>query len=144
MAFFDDYEPSGCFACPVCGALQREWQGHDGPCGLFIFRERVPGAVGQRVDGECRLADAQLAIQRLPDAFFIRSHDCGCLFPTELRCTASGGVWQHTELFTGSNADRQQRWPEERRDQWQARLRWLGGGEISSSVSKRRRRGIAD
>jgi len=124
MALFDYYEPSDSFACPVCGTTQREWQGHDGPCALFVFRESLSGAADQRVDDECRLADDQLAAQRLPDAFFIRAYDCGCPFPTELRCTASLGVWQRSDLFTGSDADQQQRWPE-RREQWQERRRWI-------------------
>lgn len=124
MGLFDYYEPISSYACPVCGTPQLEWQGKSGPCGLFVFREGVPGAVEQRVDDDCRLPVEELSNQRLPDEFFIYAHDCDCLFFTELRCIASDGVWQSSELFTGSAADLAQRGPE-RREQWRARLRWL-------------------
>ena len=124
MALFDYYQPSGSFVCPVCGITQREWQGYDGPCALFVFREGVSGAVDQRVDDECRLAANQLSAQRLPDEFFIRAYDCGCPFPTELRCTSVGGVWHRAVLFTGSDAGLQLRGPE-RREHWQKRRSWL-------------------
>jgi hypothetical protein len=124
MGFFDYYEPIGSYACPVCATPQLEWQGKDGPCGLFLFREGSPGAVEQRVDDDCRLPFDQISAQRLPDEFFIHAHDCDCPFSTELRCFLSDGVWQRSDLLTGSAADLQQRWPE-RREQWQARRHWL-------------------
>jgi len=93
-------------------------------CGLFVFRQGVAGAVDQRVDDGSRLAGEHLVAQRLPDEFFVRAFDCGCPFSTELLCIASPEVRQSSELFTGSDADQLQRGPE-RREQWQARSRWL-------------------
>ncbi len=124
MGMFDYYEPRDTFFCPVCGAQQSEWQGKDGPRGLFVFREGAVGAVEQRVDEECRFSPEQMAAQRLPTEFFIYSCDCGCPYPTVLRGAASSNSWLSSELFTGSIADRVLRGPETR-EQWKARLRWL-------------------
>ena len=124
MGMFDTYEPRHAFSCPVCGTSHREWQGKDGPCGLFVFREGITGAVAQPIDDDYRLSPDQIAAQRLPDEFTIYAYDCGCSYPTLLRCLASSGAWQSSELFTGSPSDRQLRGPETR-VQWQARLRWL-------------------
>jgi hypothetical protein len=125
MGFFDSYEPAGSFACPACGLLLRNWQGYNGPCGWFLFREGVAGAVDQPIAEECRLSDPELFSIRLPDEFFISARDCECPFPTKLRCTASDGVWRHSELFTGTEEDLRLR-GEERREHWQARRKWLG------------------
>jgi hypothetical protein len=124
MALFDSYQPRNAFSCPVCGTPQREWQGKDGPCGLFVFREGITGAVAQVVDEDCLLSPAQIASQRLPDEFTIYAHDCGCAYPTVLRCRGSLGSWQATELFTGSASDRLLRGAE-LREHWRARLCWL-------------------
>lgn len=124
MALFDHYEPSGSFACPVCGSLLGGWQGYEGPCALLVFRQGFAGASDQRVDDECRLSAVKLAAMALPDEFHISAYDCACPYPTELRCTSIAGVWQSSELFTGTSADRELRGPE-RREQWQARRQWL-------------------
>lgn len=124
MGMFDWYQPAGTFQCPVCGYIQREWQGKDGPCGLFMFHEGTAGAVAQWVDEEDRLPEKQISSQILPDEFFIKAHDCKCVYPTRLRCIAQGGAWKSSELFTGSTDDRQLRGPETHA-QWQARLKWL-------------------
>ena len=124
MSLFDYYQPSVAFACPVCGAVLDEWQSYDGPCGLFLFREGVAGAVEQCVDPECRIAASELMALLLPEEFFIRSHDCGCPFPSELRCCSEGGTWVRTEMYTGSEMDLRLRGAE-RREHWQARRKWL-------------------
>jgi hypothetical protein len=124
MGMFDYYEPRSSFSCPVCGTAHQEWQGTDGPCGLFLFREGVAGAFEQRVDEECRLSPEQTGAQSLPAEFSVRAYDCACPYPTVLLCHAPAGEWQSSELFTGSPADRQLRGAETR-VQWQARLRWL-------------------
>jgi hypothetical protein len=47
-AMFDYYEPVPVLTCPKCGAELREWQGKDGPCALFVWRQHEPNPVGQR------------------------------------------------------------------------------------------------
>lgn len=128
MGMFDYYEPAGRFACPVCGTpLPEEWQGKDGPCALFVFREGAVGAIEDRWYNEPALTSDELAEVKLPEVFIIYASSCDCPFPysyIKLLCFSIDGVWTRSEMFTGSEADRRQR-HEERRGDWKARLRWL-------------------
>ena len=126
MPLHDYYVPSQPVSCPVCRTSLREWQGYDGPCGLFVFQEGVSSAVDHRVDDHCRLAETNLASLLLPEEFLVSSHDCGCPFPTVLRCLSTEGIWRSTMLYTGTPDDLQLQGAE-RREHWQKRRRWLAG-----------------
>jgi hypothetical protein len=100
MGMFDYYQPNGDLRCPRCGQpLQGEWQGKDGPCGLFVWREGYPHPVEQRVDEESRLEDEERNRQRLPSEFFIYSYDCSEHGPVEAECLAAEGVWSSTMIW---------------------------------------------
>jgi hypothetical protein len=124
MGLFDTYIPAKKHACPVCGTLiESTWQGHDGPCALFVFKENIAGAVDQDVDGDIEIHATEREKIQLPEKFLIHTHDCDCPHFTVLRCTATDGVWQKTELHTGSQEDRKQ--GKQTRARWKAYLHWL-------------------
>jgi hypothetical protein len=128
MSLFDTYIPLEKHACPVCGTpIDSTWQGHDGPCALFIFKENILGAVDQDVDSDVAITITERKKVQLPEEFLIHSHGCKCSYLTVLRCTAINGVWQKTELYTGSQEDRQQ--GKLTRANWKAYIRWLESKE---------------
>jgi hypothetical protein len=124
MGMFDRYRPSELLACPVCGTPLQQWQGKDGPCGLFVWQQGHTAPIAQEADDDSRLSDDALVVWRLPESFTIYSYDCSCPFPVEAIGMTSYGTWATTELVTAANA--QQR-SSETRAQFKARLRWLQG-----------------
>jgi len=56
MGMLDWYRPVPDLACPVCGTPLREWQGKEGPCGLFVWQQGEIAPIDQVVDEECRWA----------------------------------------------------------------------------------------
>jgi len=125
MGMCDWYEPRGAFSCLVCGGGLREWQGTDGPCALFVFREGQAGAVDQRFDDEVGMPKDELRSVELPADFQICSYDCGCPYPTTLKCACVEGKWSSTSMFTGTPEDREQGVAP--KAEWKRRLAWLDG-----------------
>ena len=41
MSMIDYYRTETAFVCPVCKTKLYEWQGKEGPCGLFVWRENL-------------------------------------------------------------------------------------------------------
>lgn len=124
MGMFDSCIPDPPLKCPVCGALLPDWQGKDGGCGLFVWRQGFATPVDQAVSEDVRLTETELASRRLPNRFEIRSYDCDCPFPVEATGSCVDGVWVRTEVVTAATARQK---PEERRGPFKARLRWLSG-----------------
>src|SRR5262245_43684927 len=98
MSMFDWYYPATGRKCPVCGNLLREWQGKDGPNGLFEWKEGVRSPVGQVVDEDARIDRQARERLGLPDRFVIYSYDCPDHQPIEANCRASDGAWSDTEV----------------------------------------------
>lgn len=76
MSMFDLYEPSGELCCPVDGQPLLNWQGKDGSCALFVWRQGSPHPVAQMVDEEIRLATEEWQNWTLPHEFTIQCFDC--------------------------------------------------------------------
>jgi hypothetical protein len=93
---FDYYRPAGEQRCPVCLRLLREWQGKDGPNGLFVWHEGTGFPVDQAVDDEIRVDREARNRLALPPRFTIYSYDCPEHQPVDAVCTAAGGVWTET------------------------------------------------
>src|ERR1039458_9260019 len=74
MGMFDYYRSSGSLECPVCHKPLHEWQGKDGPRGLFVWLQDLPGPIGCNEEFE-PLPDG-LAEFRLPSEFTIHSDGC--------------------------------------------------------------------
>ena len=125
MGMFDWYEPTDTLGCPVCGRALAEWQGKDGPCGLFVWRQGTPQPIDQRVSDECRISAEEVARLRLPGEFVIYASCCGGEFSVEARCKTAGGIWSTTSLMTPDEVDElHYAEPRERRA---ARTAWLSG-----------------
>ncbi|MCC7542819.1 MAG: transposase [Deltaproteobacteria bacterium] len=98
MGMFDWYEPAGVDECPLCRSLLGGWQGKEGPCGLYVFRQghRIP--IEQRVDPGSRGLDSVMLASRLPEGTCEiyceceRGHDWSAL------ATVRDGVWTDTRL----------------------------------------------
>ncbi len=103
MGMFDYYEPNPPLLCPVCRTALMEWQGKDGPCWLFLWRQGYPAPTEQRVDAESGIAIEGMEQERLPDEFLIYSYDCDCPSPVEAVGKTHEGVWASTELVTAEN-----------------------------------------
>jgi hypothetical protein len=125
MSLFDYYQPEPRLHCPVCRRpLESEWQGKDGSCAMFVWRQGTAAPIEQRVDDDIRWSENELSRFRLPPMFLIRTRCCGGQFAVEAECKTTDGVWSNTILVTAANA--RQRKVERKRD-FNARLRWLAG-----------------
>ena len=131
MGMFDHYEPDPALSCPACGAKLGGWQGKDGPCALFVWRQGVPGPIGQEVPEESRATDAFVQSVRLPDSFEIYTQCCGGGFFITARCVAPRGVWSRSELETAETA---RQLPQERAGEFRRRLEWLRGADSKDSA----------
>jgi len=103
MGMFDYYLPKPDLSCSVCGAASLEWQGKDGPCGLFLWEQGQSAPIDQLVDDECKSLPEVRFVQRLPARFEIYA-TCQC--PTSLDAVGytEHGVWTRTELLSPTNA----------------------------------------
>jgi hypothetical protein len=55
MGMYDTYEPQPPLDCPICGAPSLGWQGKDGPCGLFLWRQGHRHPIDQPIDQDARI-----------------------------------------------------------------------------------------
>lgn len=100
MSMFDWYRPKGTYNCPACGTALAEWQGKDGPCALFVWKQGSRNPVDQKVeDEELQWSDEEKRQFTLPESFVIYSYDCPHHQPIEAECTCVDGVWETTEIM---------------------------------------------
>jgi len=99
MSMFDWYRPTSTAKCPQCGAALKEWQGKDGPCALFIWKQGHRNPIDQQVeDEELQWSDEERRRFVLPEHFVIYSYDCPNHQPVEAKCTCIDGVWSNLEI----------------------------------------------
>lgn len=130
MGMFDHYEPVPGLTCPACGAPLDGWQGKDGDCALFVWRQGRAAPVGQDVPEESRALPEVAAGCRLPEEFEIYTQCCGGRFFVTAQGRAPDGHWAETELET---ADKAWQRSHETRADFRARVAWLRGGAGASS-----------
>jgi len=124
MGWFDWYEPGSTLTCPVCDTSLTEWQGKNGPCGLFVWRQGSAAPVEQKIEKDISIEVEKREKMRLPDEFIIYSHGCSCPFPVLANGRCNGGIWMETELVTSQNAVQLHHETEE---QFTQRKQWLEG-----------------
>jgi hypothetical protein len=95
---FDYYRPAGDVRCPTCQRALHEWQGKDGPNGLFVWAQGKRHPVDQLVGEESRLTTDERERLSLPPRFVIYSFDCPEHRPVEADCRAPTGVWTEIAL----------------------------------------------
>jgi hypothetical protein len=96
MSMFDWYQPVPQLSCPVCGRPLEEWQGKDGPCALFVWRQGVKHPIDQAIpDEEVRLDPEDWQRFTLPARFEIYT-DCPDHQLIEADCAGPDQVWSST------------------------------------------------
>ena len=94
MGMFDYYEPKPAISCSACGHTPPAWQGKDGPCGSFVWRQGFAAPVRQEADEDCRLKPEKLAAKRLPKRFVFYPAEVNCRHcPSYAIGETEGGVW---------------------------------------------------
>lgn len=98
---YDHYEPQPPLIAH--GVVLHGWQGKDGPCVLFIWRQHCPAPVDQAVDEECRGRADVVAASRLPDGkLTIYTGDSKEWFTATI--VVRDGVWTDTVLDVKATA----------------------------------------
>jgi hypothetical protein len=93
MGMFDWYLPETEIACPSCGETPDGWQGKDGPCALFVWRQGEGCPIAQRADEP--LDEVSFQSFCLPERFnFYDWCRNGHLVMVEGRC--GDGVWSES------------------------------------------------
>lgn len=126
MSLLDHYEPDPPLACPACGAELEGWQGKEGDCAMLVWRQGHAAPVDQEVPDEIKGYPEVIEALRLPEEFEIYTQCCGEGFFITAYCTATQGVWSHTELETAESA---RHLSSETRGHFKRRLAWLRGPE---------------
>jgi hypothetical protein len=102
MGMFDWYKPRQNLECPICRFVLDEWQGKDGPNGLFVWREGEISPVDQPIDEECKISQGERRDFRLPEEFVIYSYDCE-QHRVLARCRTEDDVWTETLIVAVEN-----------------------------------------
>ena len=102
MGMFDWYKPSVDFECPVCGVVLKEWQGKDGPNGLFVWCEGERSPVDQPIDEDAKISEEARRAFKLPEEFEIYSYDCQH-HRVMAKCRSRDGVWSETNIESAKN-----------------------------------------
>jgi hypothetical protein len=96
VGMFDWYEPTPPLSCPRCAARLDEWQGKDGECALWVWREGHVDPVDQRVDPEWRSSGLAAPLR----ARFEIYTTCSQGHHVEAFGEAPDGIWTRTTLIT--------------------------------------------
>jgi uncharacterized protein (DUF983 family) len=99
MAMFDWYRLKVQHECSECGNPLAEWQGYDGPNGLFVWEEGIVCAVDQTASEDCKLPPEKRERWRLPESFVIYSYDCLAHHPIYATCKTSAEAWSETLIM---------------------------------------------
>src|SRR5262245_16638959 len=97
MGMFDWYHPADQLECPICHSPLREWQGKDGACALFVWKQGDAIPIEQAVDDEIGALPEVVQSTRLPASFQIYSHDCS-MHRVTAQCQTASGVWTATRI----------------------------------------------
>jgi hypothetical protein len=100
MGMFDTYEPDPPVKCPICGEELLFWQGKDGPCCLFEWRQHIATPVKWDVEEPRDLTSIKT---RLPPQFEIITGCWKCGEPLAAFCECIDGVWNTIRLTPNDN-----------------------------------------
>ncbi|MBK8257874.1 MAG: hypothetical protein IPK82_35050 [Polyangiaceae bacterium] len=96
MGMFDWYEPQPTLMCRKCGAPLGRWQGKDGACALWVWRQGVVAPIDQEVDEECQAWLEVRTAERLPERFEIYTTCDHCDQWVDATGFCERGVWVTT------------------------------------------------
>ena len=93
MGIFDYYQIDDDILCNNCSNKVIEFQGKDGPCGLFVWKIKYLSPVDQRVDDAYKIQKSDLFKIKLPKSFYIYGY-CNCGEIVKLICKSDDtGKW---------------------------------------------------
>jgi hypothetical protein len=75
-----------------------DWQGKDGPCGLFLWQEGEKRPIDQLADEEACLSGEEQRRFTLPERFLFYSYDCPHHQPIFAIGTTENEIWTSTTL----------------------------------------------
>jgi hypothetical protein len=108
VGMFDYYVPVPELFCPLCGSTLFGWQGKDGPCGLYVWRQGTASPIEQAASDDCRLPAERIAECRLPEQLDIYPF-CGYRLVTA-ECLLHGDVWTRRTLKEVKSRDHRGYW----------------------------------
>src|SRR5262249_23486857 len=98
MGMFDYFCPDPALHCPECGTELDEFQGKDGPCVLFVWRQSWDSPAAQRVDDDCAASAEVRRTARLPQRFEFYAACSHCKGWVTFTGFCSAGVWSESVL----------------------------------------------
>jgi hypothetical protein len=106
MGMFDYYVPRPSLTCPRCQAPLADFQGKDGPCGLFVWLQGIAAPSDQSVDEEWKLLPEKRGALRLPERFEIYTECSGCKLWVSAIGTCEDGVWARAAVDINADGTR--------------------------------------
>ena len=102
MGMFDLYVPVPPLLCPSCKTELDGWQGKDGPCALFIWKQGEKHPVDEPVVNDARLAPKERERFALPETFEIHTSCRHCSAWVRARGKGEKYIWTNTYLLANS------------------------------------------
>ena len=106
MGMFDTYVPSPSLRRPRCQAPLRGFQGKDGPCDQFVWRQGIAAPSDQSVDEKWKLPVEKRDAFRLPERFEIYTECSGCKLWVNATGMCEDGVWARSVVETNADGTR--------------------------------------
>ena len=106
MGMFDYYVPRPSLPCPRCQAPLADFQGKEGPRGLFVWLQGVAAPSDQRIDEECKIPPEKWRDFRLPERFEIYTECGGCKLWVSVIGICEDGVWARAVMDTKADGTR--------------------------------------
>jgi len=96
MGMFDYYKPDFPKHCPKCFERFSDWQGKDGPCGLYIWEQHELAPIDQPIDKDARISLKERDVKRLPEVFDFETKCENCKIWVKAEGLCIDGVWRYT------------------------------------------------
>jgi hypothetical protein len=106
MGMFDHYQPDPILRCPKCNADLSGWQGKDGPCALFVWKQGEKHPVDQPIDDDVQIDPMERERFTLPETFEIYTSCSQCEQWVEAECRGENYVWTHAVVLDGKHPPR--------------------------------------
>jgi len=116
VGMFDWYQPRQPLRCPVCDSELDGWQGKDGPCALFVWRQGERSPVDQLAEDVALPANERQRFTLPPE--FVFYTDDGSHWITALGRCNDDGTWSTANLLAVSERRSTRRGRVSVRDLW--------------------------
>lgn len=96
MSLFDHFEPAPKKRCPKCFASLNDWQGSDGPSGLFHWRQHQATPKDQKASPDVKISEGKREQLSLPEKFTFHTACDVCAEDITAEGLCIDGIWRHT------------------------------------------------